>query len=135
MPNGNRAIELHDSLLAILEDEGSAVRVVFEPGYVHETQGSPGVDLGVGWLQTIEFLIDAGSIEGRLSALPFDVRDGKLTVNEHEYRNLVPLPLNFSGDVELRLLLGSGENVVIRGKAIRSGFEGLAEDPEEFPGV
>lgn len=128
-------MELHDSLLAVLEDRCGTVRVVFEPGYVHETQGSLGVDPGVGWLQTIEFLIDAGAIEGRLSALPFDVSDGKLTVNEHEYRNLVPLPLNLSGDVELRLLLESGEHVVIRGKGIRSGFEGLAENPEEFPGV
>jgi hypothetical protein len=135
MPTANRAIELHDSFLAVLEVAGGAVRLVFEPGYVHETQGTPGIDPGVGWLQTIEFVVEAGSIEGRLSALPFDVSDGKLTVNDREYQNLIPLPLNTNGDVELSLLLGSGEHVAIRGKAIRSGFEGLAEDPEEFPGV
>jgi hypothetical protein len=126
---------LHDSFLAILETTADRVRLVFEPAYVHETRGVPGLDAGTGWLQTIEVFVEAGSIEGTLSALPFEVSDGRLTVDDQMYSNLLPLPLNGRGDVELKLLLKSGECVVIRGSGITTGFEGLPEDPEGFPGV
>jgi hypothetical protein len=131
----NRAIELHDSFLAVLEATGDRVRVVFEPGYVHETQGVPGLDPGTGLLQTIELFVESGSIEGALTALPFDVSDGTLTIDDQIYLNLLPLPMNRRGNIELKLLLKSSECVVIRGAGITTRFEGLPEDAEDFPGV
>jgi hypothetical protein len=130
----NRAIELHDSVLAILENVPGAIRVLFEPAYVHETEGVPGVDPGIGWWQTIELFVNAGSVQGRLTALSSEVSDGSLTADGREYGNLVPLPISFTGEVKLDLRLKTGESVLIRGSAIRSGFEGRPEDPEEFPG-
>ena len=131
----NRAIELHDSYVAVLERIDDRVRLVLEPAYVHESPGIPGVDPGVGCLQTLELLFDSGSIAGVLTALPFDVSDGTLTVNTKVFSNLLPLPLSHVGTVEMNLLLKSNERAVIRSRSIAVGFEGLPEDYEEFPGV
>jgi len=43
--------------------------------------------------------------------------------------------MNRTGNTELNLLLKSSERVTIRGTGITTGFEGLPEDPEDFPGV
>jgi len=114
---------------------GDRIRLVFEPAYVHETPGVPGLDPGTGGLQTIELFVESGSIDGALTALPFDVSDGRLIVDEHSYSNLLQLPMNRRGNTELNLLLKSSERVTIRGTGITTGFEGLPEDPEDFPGV
>ncbi len=113
---------------------GDRVRIVFQPAYVHETPGTPGLDPGTGWLQTIELFVASGSMEGTLTALPFNVIEGTLTIDDRKYSNLLPLPMNLTGKVELNLLLGSMESVVIRGNGITTGWEGLPEDPEDFPG-
>ena len=48
-------VELHDSELAILwyEQNGEAI-LIFSDLYIHESEGRPGVDEGIGWFQRAE---------------------------------------------------------------------------------
>jgi len=83
----------------------------------------------------MELFVEDRSIEGSLSGLPYEVSEGELSVGEWVCSNIVPLPLNRNGNTMLSLLLKWNERVVIRGSGIATGFEGLLEDPEDFPGM
>jgi hypothetical protein len=67
----NRAIEIHDAMLARLSLEGGDARLHFSEVYIHESQGIPGRDAGSGWVQEARVTISgAGSKFRSLSGPP-----------------------------------------------------------------
>jgi len=99
----NRAIEIHDSVLDALSlDNGDAV-LHFSHLYIHETEGVPGIDAGTGWSQEGKLTISGGVIEGSFSELPRDLWDAYLAIGETISENMIPVPLDYKGKIELRL--------------------------------
>jgi hypothetical protein len=134
-PKLNSGIELHDSVLASLKSVEDKIEIAFRPAYIHRTEGIPGVDPGTGWTQDIVLVVESGVVEGQVAELPFDVSDGELQVAGLQLQNVLPLPLDYRGNIELRLLLKSSEQLVIRGSRITSESAGTAKYIEDFPGM
>lgn len=130
----NRSIEFHDSSLGGLAEEGKEVVVRFEPAYVHESAGRPGLDPGTGWVQPVELRVQDCEATTVQSELPADVWGGWLESGVERHENGLPLPFSFRGRVHLRLELSSGEVLDLRGKGVSAASTGPAKYVEEFPG-
>lgn len=131
----NRAIEIHDSMLAALTVQSGHVVLSFSAAYIHETEGRPGVDAGTGWKQHAVIHVRGEITSGSLNKLPCGLTDGYLDLDGQEFDNEIPIPLSFTGDVELSLTSEFGETVKIRGNHIALGLLHEPESVEKFPGA
>jgi hypothetical protein len=131
----NRAIGIHDSKLASLSVQSGQVVLSFSAAYIHQTEGRPGIDAGTGWIQPAVIHIRGEIADGSLTKLPCDLMDGYLELDGQEYDNMIPIPLSFTGDVELALTSEFGETVKIRGNHIALGLLHEPEYVEKFPGA
>jgi len=135
----NRAIEIHDSAVdEITLKDGDAV-LHFPKVYIHSSEGRPGVDAGTGWTQEAVIRIANAHIEGKFSQESREasvghahyLSDGSLRIHNSVSDNLIPIPLDVQGDIELTL--ECWEDVVrIRGNSAGLELIGTAEYVEEF---
>jgi hypothetical protein len=114
----NRAIELHDSRVSSIGSDGDRITLLFEPAYIHESEGRPGIDGGTGWSQRCQLRFAAASMEGTLPELPSDLMGGELIFGAEVYGNLIPMPLEVLGAVSLRLLFYPGCETTISGASL-----------------
>src|ERR1700687_2451080 len=127
----NRAIEIHDSILdSISIVDGYAV-LHFSSVYIHQSIGKPGTDAGSGWVQKAQLRIRDATVEGLFSELPRDWLIGHIKLGGSVLDNEIPIPLSYSGDVELRLE-SWGEQVLITGGGGGLELSGETEEAEEF---
>jgi len=128
----SRKIEIHDSeLKAVTITDGNIV-LELSPAYIHVSDGRPGIDAGTGWIQNAVFRV-RGEILGSISDLPCDLWEGYLKVNGELFDNLVPIPLDSAGNIELQLTSVSGESLQVRGNRITLELLGEPEYIEKFP--
>lgn len=118
---------------ALSLDNGDAV-LHFSHLYIHETEGVPGIDAGTGWSQEGKITIGGGIIEGSISELPRDLWDGHLVMDETISENMIPVPLDWRGKIELRLKAWGAvsEVVSVRGTGAKLELIGRAEYVERF---
>lgn len=131
----NRAIEIYDSTLTSLVKEGQRVVVDLQPAYIHRSTGTPGVDPGGGWAQDVILVVEQATIDGSVPDLPCDLWEGSLRVGHQTIENIIPLPLDYRGDVQLMLVTQTDSGVIVRGSAISATPVGEPKFIEEFPGV
>lgn len=131
----NRAIEIYDSTLTSLVKEGQRVVVDLQPAYIHRSTGTPGVDPGGGWAQDVILVVEQATIDGSVPDLPCDLWEGSLRVGHQTIENIIPLPLDYRGDVQLMLVTQTESGVIVRGSAISATPVGEPKFIEEFPGV
>ena len=131
----NRAIEIHDSVLASLTIEVGHVILNFSSAYIHQSEGRPGVDAGTGWTQQAVIRIRGQVASDALTKLPCGLVDGYLELDGQEFDNEIPIPLSFTGDVELALTSEFEETIKIRGNHIALGLLHEPEFVEKFPGA
>ena len=130
----NRMIEIHDSSLESLAVEVGHV-VLNLSAYIHQSEGRPGIDPGTGWTQHAVIRIRGEVAAGELTNLPRVLLDGYLELDGQELDNEIPIPLSFTGDVELALTSDFGETIKIRGNHIALGLLHEPEYVEKFPGA
>src|SRR5579864_2359605 len=111
----SRAIEIHDSELASLVASDGRVVLEFPSAYIHESEGRPAIDAGTGWTQHAVIRIDGEIVAGLLTELPCELSSGYLTLKGEQSNNLIPIPLDYEGKVELRLTSQFTESVHILG--------------------
>jgi hypothetical protein len=107
----NRAIEIHDSALDKIALEGGVAVLHFQEVYIHSSERRPGVDAGTGWTQEAVMRIGNAHIEGEFSQESRDayggyahyLSGGSLGINGSVSDNLIPIPLDVLGDIELKL--------------------------------
>ncbi len=128
----NGAIELHDSTLAAVIQEGILVTLSFSPAYVHRSSGRPGIDAGSGWTQTVTFTF-ADAVVPTLVAMPCWVVDGGLRINGVRHENLVPTEGVFDDHCELWLATENAETLTIRGSRLTVSLHGEGHYVEEVP--
>jgi hypothetical protein len=134
-PNRKRAIEIYDSTLASVMDNGGHVIVDLKPAYIHRSTGTPAVDPGGGWAQDVILRVENGTIDGGVPEMPCDLWEGSLQVGNQTIENIIPLPLDYYGAVKLILVAQDESRVVVRGSAISATLVGEPKFIEEFPGV
>jgi len=130
----NREIEIHDSVLDSLCMEGSQAVLSFSHVYIHQSEGKPGVDPGTGWSQAAIIRIDSAVIGSSFTEWPRDLSDGYLKLDGQVSDNMIPIPLDHEGHIELRLE-GWNEVVFVSGTHIRLELIGEAQYVEKFPGM
>ena len=108
MPVQNRAIEIHDSALDRITLEGDVAVLHFPQVYIHSSEGRPAIDAGSGWTQEAVIRIGNGHIDGKFSQESRDggshhLSDGSLRISGSVFDNLIPIPLDVQGEIELTL--------------------------------
>jgi hypothetical protein len=135
----NRAIEIHDSALdqITLQDRTAVLR--FKEVYIHSSEGRPGSDAGTGWTQEAVLRIGNASLEGAFSKESREayggyahyLSGGSFRIDSAVSKNLIPIPLNVEGDVELTIECW-GNVVIVRGSTAILELIGSAKYVEEF---
>lgn len=126
----NRAIEFHDSTFDSCEMEGSNLTLRFSAAYIHESNGEPGIDAGSGWIQEVRLHVDGASLSGEIPELPCDLWDGNIRLGDDLFQ-MVPIPLDYTGTVEINLEDGK---LRVVGKRVQLELVGKPKYIEEFPG-
>jgi hypothetical protein len=135
----NLAIEIYDSALdEITLEDGTAV-LHFPEVYIHSSDGRPAIDAGSGWTQAAVIRIESAHVEGKFSQESRDayggyahyLSDGCLRTNGSVSDNLISIPLDVRGDIELTLECW-GDVVRIQGSSAIVNLIGRAKYVEEF---
>jgi hypothetical protein len=109
----NRAIEIHDSVLASVSFSQGEAQLHFSSVYMHQSDGVPLRDAGSAWVQTAVLRIHDAKVEGAFSELPVDLSDGQTRMGQIVLDNEIPVPLRHKGAFELRLQpMWHGQEVV-----------------------
>jgi hypothetical protein len=135
----NRAIEIHDSAVDQITLEANVAVLRFAEVYIHSSQGRPAIDAGTGWTQEAVIRVANAHIEGEFSQESRDayggyahhLSGGSLRINGSVSDNLIHLPLDAQGDIELTLECW-GDVVRVHGSSVTAELIGTAEYVEEF---
>ncbi len=130
-----KGVELHDSCIRAITVDGADVTVRFGPAYVHISAGKPGVDLGSGWVQDLDLSFTDATLTSEIGDFPRDLDDGEVSLGGVTHKNLVPLPLDFHGDVSFVAYSIRGERLSIHGTAAKIVLHGEPTYVEQFPGM
>jgi len=130
----NSAIEIHDSYLTSISKEGDALAVHLS-AYIHKSDGKPATDAGTGWTQDVMLVVGHGSVEGSVSDWPAELYDGTLKIDGDVSENIISIPLDRKGAIELTLKPTSDDPLVVRGDSVRLELQGIPEYVEKFPGM
>ena len=128
----NSAIELHDTFVSGIERQSNNVIIHFSEAYIHKSQGEIGVAPSTGWIQAAELTLTKARMVGKLPTFPAEVDDGYIKVNEKP-PSMIPIPLDYQGDIELKLMFYSGEEVTLNAEGAKLRLLGDAEFIENFP--
>jgi hypothetical protein len=128
----NRCIEIHDSKLDAISIQGGDAVLHFPKVYIHESAGTPGVDAGSGWVQEAVLRISGAAVKRSFSKFPADLLDGYIKISDSLLENVIPIPLNHNGIVELRLETWNDEVVLIGGGSVQLELIGEPRYVEEF---
>ena len=108
------------------------VTVHFLPAYLHKSEGRPGLDPGTGWVQEARLFFAEASVSGDVPDFPCEVVEGELVVGAERYDNAIPVPLEVTAHVELRLVFDATHTVAISGRSVRLELLGEPRYVEEF---
>ena len=128
----NWAIEIHDSTLDDISVLAGEAVLHYPSVYMHESLGTPGVDAGRGWVQEVLLRIGDATITKSFSEFPAVLLDGHIMLGHAVLDNVIPIPLNFVGAVELRFESWNDEAVVIIGSSAVLEMIGQPKYVEEF---
>ena len=130
----NRAVEIHDSVLAGVSFSQGEAQLHFSSVYIHQSEDVPARDAGSGWVQEAVLRIYAARMEGAFSEFPVDLTDGQTQMGSNILRNIIPLPLQHKGAFELRLqaMWHAREVVSFAGSGAELELLGEPEYVEEF---
>lgn len=123
----NRCIEIHDSVLNRIAFSRDVSELHFSSVYIHQSDGKPGLDQGVGWFQEAVLRIFDARTPDSLPEFPIVLGGGQTVLGELVLENEIPLPLSHRGKFELRLIpqwhpdqilsfIGSGTDLALIGE-------------------
>jgi hypothetical protein len=130
----NRAIEVHDSVLAAVSFSQGEAQLHLSSAYIHQSEGIPGRDAGSGWVQKAVLRIHDARVEGAFSEFPVDLSTGQIRMGKNTLDNEIPVPLRHKGAFELRLqAMWQGQvTVSFTGSGAELELLGEPEYVEEF---
>lgn len=125
------ALEFHDSEVSSVEFQGENFVIRLPAGYVHRSNGRPGIDDGAGFIQALEIAclgpVDVQQDPGCVGALSHGVlrADGQTLV-------MLPIPYEASGNIELELTFSNGSICRVHSRGITLKALGDARFVEWF---
>ena len=128
----NEIIELHDTKVDRICQNGNNSVVLFSEAYIHRSVGRAGIDPGTVWIRSATITFKDGVITGTLPILPLRISEGVIQIGNNESSNAISLPLDCAGDVYLSLQFENGTKVTISGKSSTLVFTGTEQYLEQF---
>jgi hypothetical protein len=93
------------------------------------------VDAGTGWTQVVILVFGSGTLEGSITKWPADLYDGTLEIDGEASENIIPIPLDRKGNIQLTLKPSFiDEPIVVRGNHVRLELQGDPIYVEKFSG-
>jgi hypothetical protein len=134
-----QAIEIHDSAFDKITLQGGTALLHFKKAHIHSSEGRPAIDAGTGWSQEAVVRIGNARIEGTFSKESREayggyahyLSGGSLRIDDTVSENLIPIPLDLDGDVELKIECWD-DIVRVRGSSVHLELIGAAEYVEDF---
>jgi hypothetical protein len=120
----NTVIETHDSRVVEISESNGVVVLHLKPAYLHKSEGCPAIDAGTGWLQEAKLIFSEAAISGEFPDWPCDLMDGEILIQGVQYNNLIPVPLEISGAIELRLVCDAIHQIKIAGSGVQLNLIG-----------
>ena len=127
----HNTVEFHDSQIFAIACEGNSVRISLN-AYVHRWDRVEGRWKGTGWTQCVEILL-VDTFPPEPLELPAHLLGGKVIVGDVAYKDLLPLPLSSSGPASVRLELGTGNVIAIKGRDLAMLPTSEAHYVEDLP--
>lgn len=119
----NAALEFHDSQVAQVMPHESDLIVRFSAGYVHRSDGQPGIDAGAGYLAPISIRLVSAKWVGNLDLCIGMLWDGCISEGESKM-SLIPLPYRRVGDISAQFQFANGTELTVTASAIECRLTG-----------
>lgn len=119
----NAALEFHDSQVAQIMPTDSDLIVHFSAGYVHRSDGRPGIDAGAGYVAPIFIRLVSARWVGDLGLCIGMLWDGCISEGESKM-SLIPLPYRRVGDISAHFQFANGEELTVAASAIECSLTG-----------
>lgn len=116
----NTALELHDTKLEEIILDGSKATLCLSGAIVHKSEGIPGIDNGTCWVQKINIIVEEAKLLKIPSDIPNDIDSGYFIINGEKFINMIDLPINKSGEIEVVAETMYGKELHLTGKKIRT---------------
>ncbi len=130
----NMSIELHDSDIGEIKSNKDEIKVFFPVVILHVSDGRPGVDAGVVYVQKAELLFEGDcNLMGKINEYPVLISDGTLQINELILENEIPVPLNRSGKIRFSISPDIGDEIIITADRVSLKLIGDPKYLEKFP--
>jgi hypothetical protein len=113
-------LQLPGAQLASIEQHGDE-RIILHFSQVQLVQQMEGAFEDSLWTQAVRLTLQDIEIDGVLPECPCELQGGELTNNIYTWRNQVPLPIRWRGDVVCKLVVagaGAGAICTIRGNQL-----------------
>ncbi len=134
----NKCVELHDSEVDLISEKNGDIVISFSNAYIHQSERVPGVDPGIGGYLQAELVVREGTVDALPIEWPYTIYEGYMIVNDATLDNVIPIPLEAFGYIEIQLrMFNDIENciVTIQGKAAKLTLYGELNNAEIFPGM
>lgn len=126
-------IELHDSKITNVSWLGDTATFSLVVN-IHRSEGRAGIDAGSVWQQQIEIQLNHAALTGDIPELPDYIYDGRMDIDSTVYDNTIPYQLDCAGEILLKLIFTSGNEIMVHCQRAKLTLIGDAEYLEEFPG-
>ena len=107
-------LRLQASILARTARENDQTTLELRPAYLIQSENMPGVDPGVLWTRDVDLIFQAAEWRDDPPPENLTLNGGDITVNGITHLDLLPMPLDLPGDIELEIRSDAGV-FVIRG--------------------
>ncbi len=120
------ALEFHDSDVVELRASETTLHMIFEPAYVHRSEGRPGVDAGSGFLQPAEIVFSGAKLTEKDGPCSGAISEGVITVSGKRFDSVLPLPFNQSGKASAEFTFESGAVLSVTATGVSCASTGPA---------
>jgi len=120
------AIEFHGSDVVELRQSEAELKMIFEPAYVHRSEGRPGVDSGSGFLQPAEIAFSGAKFTEKDGPCTGAIAEGLISVAGKKFDSVFPLPHNASGNITAEFTFDSGAVLTVTAAGVSSASTGPA---------
>lgn len=125
------ALQFHDSEVSGVEAVNGDVRVCFSAASVHQSQGATGGEARDGYVSAVELCLHQAAWSGLLGECVGSLSDGELSVDGGLIKSM-PLPLQATGNVTLKLAFANGALLCATGTAVHVFQKGSPQFVENF---
>ena len=120
------ALEFHGSDVVEVRHADTTLQMIFEPAYIHRSEGRPGIDSGSGFLQPAEIVFTGAKFTEKEPPSQGAIAEGIVTVSGKRFDSVLPVPFAGAGKVTAEFTFESGAVLSITATGVSCASTGPA---------